>query len=319
MVRVGIIGTGGIAGAHVRSLGKIEGVKIAGVTDVVKERAEKMAQDTGAQVFDSYDDMLDAVDVVYICTPPHVHRDQVIAAAKAKKPIFCEKPLAVKLEDADVMVGAVEEAGVKVGVGYVLHFFPAFKGAHDVFASGELGDLVSTWSHRIGNASGLATRWVNDPAQSGGMTVEFFTHDLDWHLWIGGLPTAVYARMTTANPAFRIEDNIMILLSFQKGFGMAHGSWSSWLGDTSLGIIGTKGTVALGRDGKLYKNVGGTQSEVPLPEGVDAMYEEDKAFIQSLLGGPEFENDIKKARNVLAVALAAQRSSAEGRKIELSW
>ena len=88
MIRVGMIGAGGIARTHAGYLGAMEEVRVAAVIDPVADRAAALAGDCGARVYDRLDTLLDDVDAVYVCSPPMAHREQVEAAAAAGKQVY---------------------------------------------------------------------------------------------------------------------------------------------------------------------------------------------------------------------------------------
>ncbi len=109
-LRVGIIGTGGIAsGAHIPGYQRTPGVELYAACDVVEERAQAMAEKFSIpHVFTDYEQMLKLpeLDVVSVCTPPFAHKDATIAALQAGKHVLCEKPMALNGREAQEMVDA---------------------------------------------------------------------------------------------------------------------------------------------------------------------------------------------------------------------
>ncbi|HEV2226035.1 MAG TPA: Gfo/Idh/MocA family oxidoreductase, partial [Nitrososphaerales archaeon] len=111
---LGLIGAGAIGRVHAKNIQtKIKGARLAAVADVDQNAAKAVAGE--AKIFSDYHDMIkdDSVDAVIICTPPFLKMDITKSAADAGKAIFCEKPIAVTLEDANKMVGLVKGAGIK--------------------------------------------------------------------------------------------------------------------------------------------------------------------------------------------------------------
>ncbi|MDW8367265.1 MAG: Gfo/Idh/MocA family oxidoreductase, partial [Abditibacteriales bacterium] len=88
-IRIGFVGTGGIAGMHMNNLRQIEGVELVGFYDIVRERAEQWAQQFGGTAYGDYRTMLDKADLdaVYVCVPPHAHGAE-LEVAKAGLPLF---------------------------------------------------------------------------------------------------------------------------------------------------------------------------------------------------------------------------------------
>jgi predicted dehydrogenase len=127
-VRIGLIGAGGIAGVHVDGYLRNPGtVTFAAVADPSREAAESRAGDTGAVIFGDYATMLAEADIdaVDICLPHHLHKDAIVAAARAGKHILCEKPLCLTPEEAAEVDAAVAEAGVTLMCAHNQLFLPA--------------------------------------------------------------------------------------------------------------------------------------------------------------------------------------------------
>ena len=102
-IRIGLVGAGFAARYHVECLRRVYGanVRIAGVTSLRAESRERFGRERGIQVFGNTEDMLDAVDLLDICSPPYVHESGILAAARAGKAIICEKPLTGSFGPAD--------------------------------------------------------------------------------------------------------------------------------------------------------------------------------------------------------------------------
>jgi UDP-N-acetylglucosamine 3-dehydrogenase len=317
MIKVGMIGTGGIAKVHAQSLSKLDNVKITAVYDIDNSRAESFAQDYETKVFPSYEELLDSdVDAVYICSPPFVHKEHAVAAAEAKKDIFCEKPIEITLDEANEILEAVEKNGIRLMMGYVLRYFPAFKTIRDMFTSGELGDLVTSWSNRYSYFAPVGT-WVADPDLSGGMTVEFFTHDLDWHRWVGGEVKTVYGKIAQVNPEIKIETNISSILTFENGTGLANGSWASPLERVSIGVTGTKGGISYEAGQLRMKLISDKMGRtLELPSGEDPYLQESRHFIDCLAKDEKPDITAEDGFEALKIALAIQESSRTGKVVD---
>src|SRR5258708_32580929 len=125
-VRIGLIGAGRIARVHANVYHSVAGGKLVACTDLVKESAQAMAHDFGLEVAADYHELLARkdVDAVIIATPNGVHPEQMIAAAHAGKHVFCQKPIALNLADADRMSAVAHETGITFPVGFMLRFTP---------------------------------------------------------------------------------------------------------------------------------------------------------------------------------------------------
>jgi predicted dehydrogenase len=129
MIKIGVIGAGHLGKIHIRLLKEIPEFNLVGFVDMDDENAAKVAADYGITRFASFDDMLAAVDAVDIVTPTFNHFDSAIKAMKMGRHVFIEKPLANNMQEAKDLVTLSHEANVKVQVGHVERFNPAFLAA----------------------------------------------------------------------------------------------------------------------------------------------------------------------------------------------
>ena len=120
VLKIGIIGCGGIAnGKHMPALKTVEGVEMVAFCDIIKERAEKAAEEFGtpdAKVYEDYKELLkdESIDVIHVCTPNRSHSFITIDSLEAGKHVMCEKPMAKTYEEAKAMCEAAERTGKKL-------------------------------------------------------------------------------------------------------------------------------------------------------------------------------------------------------------
>ncbi|MFB3880172.1 MAG: Gfo/Idh/MocA family protein [Armatimonadota bacterium] len=200
MVRVGLAGLGFMGGTHAQCHAAIPSSKLAAVCDVEKDRREKFAQAYGATPYASLDEMLKAdIDVVDLCLPTYLHREAVEAAAKAKKHILCEKPMALTAAECDAMIAAVKKAGVEFMVGHVIRFWPEYVVIKQILDSGKLGKIKWMSATRMSAPPTWSWQeWIFDPKRSGGAVLDLHIHDLDFLAWTLGRPKTVSATGTKA-------------------------------------------------------------------------------------------------------------------------
>src|SRR5690625_2077689 len=154
-LKVGIIGCGGIAnGKHLPSLSKQKQVELVAFCDIVIDRAEKAAQQYGANdslVVEDYRDLLkdESIDVVHVLTPNSSHAEISIAALEAGKHVMCEKPMAKTSAEAKAMVEAAKRTGKKLTIGYDNRFRPDSQHLHKVTQENGLGDIYFAKAHAI--------------------------------------------------------------------------------------------------------------------------------------------------------------------------
>jgi len=262
MTKVGLIGCGGMGNHHANVLSRMDGVELVAVCDIVEEKATRLGEKLKVRTCIDFRDLLDDVEAVWICTEPFKRRDVVITCAAAGKHIFTEKPICVALSEADEMIAAARQAGVKYMLGYVLRFTEPYRTLHDTLASGELGELVTCWTRRY-MPFDMSSRWYGDQKLSGGVMLDFGSHDCDWLRWIGGDVKTVLAGARTVRPTMKAQEHGQVLMMFAAGgMGTFDVSWSSYLSESSVGVVGTAGAMIVGRDGKVRKKVGDADEQI---------------------------------------------------------
>lgn len=184
-LNIALIGaTGKIAApAHLNGLAAAPNANLYAVCDLDADKVGELAEQTGAKAFTSLADVLadPEVDAIDLVTPPFVHADQTVAAAKAGKHVYCEKPMAHSLAEANEMVSAHQQAGTTLMVGESYVFHHPIVAACGVIDSGDIGDVLhiretkGPWIMRGDEAKrldGLSHEanapWRVDPKLSGG-------------------------------------------------------------------------------------------------------------------------------------------------------
>ena len=182
----GLVGTGKIADDRILpGIKAVDGNKLVAVVSRDSARGKAFAEKFGAEhAYTSYDEMLrnPGVSVVAIHTPNSLHAEQAIAAARAGKHVFCDKPLATNTADAEKIVTECEKAGVKLGVNFHNRFLPGFNDAKAIVASGEIGKpiLVEVEASPGNRPGGTLSSWRVDPKMAGlGATMSIGVHIYD--------------------------------------------------------------------------------------------------------------------------------------------
>jgi len=315
--RIGLLGCGGVGHEHADRLAAL-GNPATAFLDADPARAGELAEKYRGRSLPGLEALFNECDTVIIATPPYLHTAQILEAARAGKNIFAEKPLCLSLPDADAIGGALENSKGRFMIGYVLRFFPGFRAMREAFSSGALGSLVSVRDKRMSDRTYWDSPWLGDPAKSGGMTVEFFTHDLDWLLWVGGMPRRVLGRTSKAYPGTdsSIEDNVWTWLDFSRGSGTGEASWTTAPASSFQEIVGDRGFV-ISDNGKTKIIRNGLAAALETP-GEEPYLAQMREFISCITEGRNPVPGFAEARRVLAVALAIQESSRTGLPITLS-
>ena len=182
----GLIGTGRIADDRILpGIKACAGNKLVAVVSRDQARADAFARKFGAQhAYTSYDDMLRNPDVTVVAieTPSALHAEQAIAAARAGKHVFCDKPMATTVADAERVVRECGKSGVKLGVNFHNRAMPCFIETKRIADSGEIGDVLLVELEASAGPSPVSTRasWRVDPAMAGlGTTISVGVHVYD--------------------------------------------------------------------------------------------------------------------------------------------
>jgi myo-inositol 2-dehydrogenase/D-chiro-inositol 1-dehydrogenase/scyllo-inositol 2-dehydrogenase (NAD+) len=226
------------------------------ISDPDKAARESAAEELGAcHAFSDYQQLIEkgGVDAVVIVTPTKLHRDIAVAAAGAGKHILCEKPMAMTPEECDEMMAAADAAKVKLQIGFMRRFDPAFYETKRRILMGEIGDVVLIRSLTYGPS--VPQPWMYDLRVSNGPLAEVNSHDIDTIRWMAGSEiTEVYAiggnfRSEEALKTFPdFYDNVALLARFANGMqGMISGAQGVRYGyDSRCEVLGTKGILFAG-------------------------------------------------------------------------
>jgi predicted dehydrogenase len=328
MVRVAIIGAGGIASQHIMCLMSIPHARIVAVVDVDINRARLVAEQCGAQPFARLSDCLSLADAVYVLTPPKFHAELCLEAIRAGKHVFVEKPVADTPEEAELIVRAAEQSNVLAMTAFNMRFRKGFIRLKQALDSGSLGEPISYWSQRLGVGVGKEPNWRTTKGQICGMTVESLSHDIDLIRWMCGEITGVRAQLAYTQAAIpEFDDNASTVFKLASGASaVLHASWSSHLGLNSRGIVGTKGTALIEGEGLWSLNRFRIKTEDMDHEHVEVLndrtnessyLEENIAFIDSIVHGKALPVTLHDGLQTVRISSAMQRSHQEDREISL--
>jgi predicted dehydrogenase len=199
--RVLIVGFGFMGEMHAQGLAGIAQAEIAGVVDTLPDAARAKAARLGLSV-PVFADLSGALagtecDIVNVCLPTDAHAAATLAALKAGKHVFCEKPVALSLADAEKMRAAHRKSGRFFQVGHCIRFWPEYQAFEEFVRAGIAGRLLSlTMQRRSGRPGHSTGNWLNDEKRSCGAALDLHIHDTDFVLHLLGRPQAVFSRGT---------------------------------------------------------------------------------------------------------------------------
>lgn len=220
-LKVGIIGAGRIGQVHAKSITHhIPQAEIVAISDIYVDGAKKVAQELGIpNYYEDYHEILNnpEINAVLICSSTDTHADIAVEAAKAGKNIFCEKPVDLTVAKIKKVIEAVDEAGVKLQIGFNRRYDHNFAEIKNLENKGKIGELQTIK---------ITSRDPEPPPisyvkVSGGIFLDMTVHDFDMARFIGGEVEEVYANAAvTVDPAIGEAgdvDTALVALKFKSG------------------------------------------------------------------------------------------------------
>lgn len=328
-MRVGIVGAGFMGTTHAAGWAETD-AEIVGFAAETATEAEPLALAYGARVFPELQALIDAVDVVDVCTPTHLHHPIVLQAAAAGKHIICEKPLARHVAEAQEMVRACREAGVQLLVAHVVRFFPEYALAQAQVAGGAIGRpgvlRLTRGSYRPKKPVG---NWFLDEAKSGGILMDLMIHDFDYARWIAGEVESVFARRVTAtHPDAPVDYGLAILRHRSGALTHVAGAWAypPPTFRTGLEIAGDRGLIQFDSDmtapiTNLLRRDGGADAPdvalPPSPTSESPYTTQIKEFYNALQGDGPSRVTAEDGLAAVQIAIAAMESVTSGKAVPL--
>ena len=321
-VKVGFVGTGGIANSHLRNLAEMENVRIAALCDLDGARANAAIETYGGRAYTDYRKMFDEMDLdaVYFCLPPFAHSDAEIIAAERGFHLFVQKPVVLELETGIRISEAIEQSGVISCVGYQGRYINVATAVRDFLKDKTIGMVAC---HRWGGVAGGPSHWWRVMEKSGGMLHEQATHQLDIIRYTAGEIIEVYKvdamKVNVDQENHTIPDAEVVTLQFESG-AVGYISTSAALinggGGTRTDFI-IEGHYTLQLSWQGARIVPEDAATIEVPDGQPLSI--DEAFIQAIQTGDRslirssYSDGLKSA----AVSIAANQSSRENRPVRV--
>lgn len=254
--------------------------------------AREFAARHGLKLSSDYAEALSdlAVGAVVLATPHSLHLEQVLAAARAGKPVFCEKPLALKEADAAKMIKACERAGVVLGVGHNRRWWPAMRELKRLVESGGLGQVLHLEGHNSNENSNQVTGgWRTLPAESpgGGMTGAGL-HVLDAMVGLAGPVRRAQAQFLERKPPPAPHDTVSVLLEFSGGASGLLATVRATPYYWRVHAFGTKGNAEVLGETELVLRMSGQPPRRLQLEPADSLRAELEAFADAIEGRAAF-------------------------------
>jgi predicted dehydrogenase len=327
MIRIGLIGAGVIADIHTGSFKQIDDTVVTKVFSTSVEDREKLAAKRGATAVATADDVIgaDDVDAILVASPTATHADYTVRALEAGKHVFCEKPMALTIADADRMIAAAEKADRVLMVGLVLRWFHEFRKLKELIDARTIGDVRIIRTTRAAGFPRGRDDWYADYAKSGGLAVDMMNHDYDFLRWSFGDVERVMARGLATRGLDHL-DYCLVLMRFASGV-IAHveGSWAHPSGTffTRAELAGTSGLISFDSRRAVPFSIarreatkGGPGVAVPeSPVDENPYLQEMRHFLGVVRGDETLQLTPEHARESLRIALAVSRSIETGQPV----
>lgn len=225
-LKVGIIGAGYIGGVHAAILARDERVYIAAVHDVAHEKMQHLANSCGAKAAPNAQEVIESCDAVYIATPNTRHTELAIAAATSGKHVFCEKPMATSLAEAQAVLDAAAKSDAVFQVGHNRRFAPVYATLKRLLTESHLPHSAHV---KMNRGELLQPDWVADPKVTGGFLYETTIHMFDMMRFLFGEITMLQA--VGSSHEYPETDDFSVLLKFAGGMHatFASSADASWL------------------------------------------------------------------------------------------
>ncbi len=331
-VSIGLIGAGRIGRVHAEHLAhRIPGAALAAVSDIYLEAAEKLGSELNVPaVFQDHRRILDekSIEAVLICSSTDTHAEIIVEAAQAGKHVFCEKPVALDLNEIDRALSAVDEAGVKLQIGFNRRFDPSFARVREIVASGQIGE-----PHILRITSRDPTPPPIEYVRvSGGIFLDMTIHDFDMARFlmgreIEGVYAAAGVLVDTEIARVGDVDTAVVTLHFSGGaLGVIDNSRQAVYGyDQRVEVFGSGGVVSADN---AYPNTAAISDatrvhrDLPLNFFMDRYVEsyvnEMSAFVRCIVDDMPPPVTGLDGRVPVVIAYAAKRSYRENRLVRLS-
>lgn len=332
-IGVGIIGAGRIGQVHAETLAfRCPDAKPEMIVDFFPEIASSVASKYGIPKHGKdYMEVIENpnVDAVWICSPSSLHKEQIIAACKAGKHIFCEKPLAVQLSEADEVIKAVDKSGVKMMLAFQRRFDSNFASAKKAILDGAVGD---PYTFRL-TSRDPAPPPIDYILKSGGLHNDMAIHDFDVARFLMGSEcTEVIALgACRVDPKIGSEgndiDTALTILKFENGaFGTIDNCRKSTQGyDQRVEVFGSAGQVSFGNNYPNNLTIADNASirrctpySFFMDRYMDAYRNETIEFVNAIINNTEPPTNARDGRAAMVMAKAAKMSLTENRAVKIS-
>ena len=211
MLKVGLVGVGGISGAHIPAWEEMADAELVALCDIRPERMEKFED---KHCYTDFNEMLanEEFDIIDICLPTYLHADFAVKAMEKGINVITEKPISLKEEDIERVYKTAEKNNVKFMVAQVLRFWPEYELLKEIYETKKYGKLLSGTMTRLGCYPKWSwDGWMMDEKRSGLVPFDLHIHDLDFMVYAFGMPKVAHQYRS------KLPDQDFISISYDFG------------------------------------------------------------------------------------------------------
>lgn len=322
MLNAAIVGLGWWGRNIVEAVqGKSEKLRFVHGVSKEPEAAAGFAREKGFRLSENLSDALDdpAVEAVVLATPHSLHADQIVAVAAAGKPVFCEKPLALKHADAARAVAACRQAGVVLGVGQNKRFWPCMQALTGVVKSGVLGRLMHIEGHYSNDHSDrFFSAWRDLPTETpgAGMTGTGI-HLVDAFVGLAGPVERVTGQFIPQRAGHDPRDTVSAMFRFGNGMSGFLGAVRATPIYWRVHVFGDEGSAEALGETEVVVRLRGGKADRGYFEKVDSVLAEFEAFADAVAGRAPYPITMGEMVDTIAAFEAVIRSLESGGAVEV--
>lgn len=319
MLKVGVLGAGGMGNVHARQYRKMQDVDLV-FFDPDAEKSGAYIKRWDAKPLSSADDLIGQADIVDICLPTDLHLELGLRAISAGRAVVIEKPLSRTFDEGLQLLQAAENAGVALMPAQVVRFFPEFAAGNRLVKEGKVGTPAAARTRRGGLAPKGSDSWFMDHERSGGVLLDLAIHDFDWLRWTLGEVKHVYSRSVAAK-TLSGPDYALTTLTFDSG-AVAHveATWMDPAGfRATYEVAGSGGLISYDsrETPSLRTAVAGekTINEAPLSPTDDPYYRQLRGFVEAIQKSAPQPVSAIDGLMAVSIAVAAIESTKTGKAV----
>jgi predicted dehydrogenase len=319
MINCAMIGLGRWGSALVEAARHVPRLRITRAVETDLDSVRAFCSERRLALTNNFASVLEdtSIDAILLATPHSLHKEQVIAAAAAGKQVFCEKPLALRRDDAEAMFAACKAAGLVLAVGHNRRFWPSLTALRAIVASGEIGKILHVEGHNSNeNSNAILKGWRLSAHESpGGGLTGAGLHVLDAFTSLVGPARHVYASLAAREAGPPPLDTAMLAINFASGVTGTLSTVRATPFYWRVHVFGSQGSAEVLDEVTMVMRKSSAKPQTVEYAAVDALAVELDAFADAVAGKRPFPVQEAEVLATLAAFEAALASMACGQPV----